>query len=286
MQISKTEPIASTFLEITPDTWEQAKELGILLTNCVFRGHEDNRWQLTTTLERAATQFNCPPENLWLQEKQIINQFRSRAHHYISSPPKDNEYIEWLSLIQHYGGPTRLLDFTRSFYIASFFAVETAKHDACVWGINFLLPLFDAINNKYLVYDKSNILEAKELDFVLRVEPTRLNERLAIQQGTFLFPFTITKSFEQNLCATFSFPFDSLASKNSTEVEFKTLQQDIVLAKESLKVIKINLPRKWHKSIMIDLNSMNINSVSLFPGLDGFARSLRLIVRKMEQPFL
>ena len=62
----------------------------------------------------------------------LVHDFRRRAHHYIQSPPSPDEHLEWLALVQHHGGPTRLLDFTKSFYVASFFAVETAHEDACV----------------------------------------------------------------------------------------------------------------------------------------------------------
>jgi len=37
--------------------------------------------------------------------------------------------------------------------------------------------------------------EAKTMNYIVRVEPNRKNERLAIQKGTFLFPFDITKTF-------------------------------------------------------------------------------------------
>jgi len=69
------------------------------------------------------------------KENDIIKHFQRRAHLYIPSPPKISNYIEWLALIQHYGGPTRLVDFTYSIYIATYFAVEESDCDAAVWAL-------------------------------------------------------------------------------------------------------------------------------------------------------
>ena len=63
-------------------------------------------------------------------------EFQRRAHHYLNDVPPLGECIEWLALIQHYSGPTRLLDFTHSPYVAAFFAMEKAEHDAVVWAID------------------------------------------------------------------------------------------------------------------------------------------------------
>src|SRR6058998_3676205 len=44
--------------------------------------------------------------------------------------------LEWLALMQHYGAPTGLLDFTRSFWIALFFAFEEAESDCSVVALD------------------------------------------------------------------------------------------------------------------------------------------------------
>jgi len=47
----------------------------------------------------------------------------------------------------------------------------------------------------------------------------------------------------------------------------------------SYPIVKIIIPRDCHNSAMFELNQMNINSSTLFPGLDGLARSLLLYFR-------
>jgi hypothetical protein len=46
--------------------------------------------------------------------------------------------------------------------------------------------------------------------------------------------------------------------------------------------LKIIIPRRSHKDVLDDLRDMNINSATLFPGLDGFARSLFHHLRAFE----
>jgi hypothetical protein len=41
-----------------------------------------------------------------------------------------------------------------------------------------------------------------------------------------------------------------------------------------IPVVKIVLPKEIHNEAIWDLDQMNVNATSLFPGLDGFARSL------------
>jgi hypothetical protein len=49
--------------------------------------------------------------------------------------PTDN-YFEWLAIMQHYGSPTRLLDFTESIFIATYFAVVESDSDPAICAIN------------------------------------------------------------------------------------------------------------------------------------------------------
>lgn len=293
-------PKKSLFFEVTPKSWNDAKSIGTRLKGCIFRGHAEKCWRLKTSIERAAEQFRCPPEAIWEKERQIFYRFKSRAFQFIQSPPNDNDFIEWLGLIQHYGGPTRLLDFTDSFYLASYFAMESGgEKDACVWAINDNLILSKISQKVEIKMDKDKYYPAyldgvrhfaesfiespnQKQDLVLRVTPSRLNERLAVQKGVFLFPCNVEKSFEKNLCSTFDFQFDALDSDNSVKLESQDINNDII---RIMRVMKINLPREWHCDAFIDLFSMNIDAASLFPGLDGFAKSLKLGLRVMEKPY-
>ncbi len=59
----------------------------------------------------------------------MIRKCKRRIHHFPTSERIPQNETEWLALIQHFGGPTRLLDFTLSPFVAIFLALEKAVAD-------------------------------------------------------------------------------------------------------------------------------------------------------------
>jgi hypothetical protein len=172
--------------------------------------------------------------------------------------------------------PTRILDWTYSFFVALFFALEDADKDGCaVWALNadWMKQPFEAILASHPAVLQSwkcdprillpgtfasIFLRYTPIPLVAAVNPQRLNQRLVIQQGVFLCPGDVSKTFEANLAALFS----QAASEATANFIKLTIQVDPAT--------------KRH--ILLRLHSMNMNSATLFPGLDGFARSLKTLM--------
>ncbi|HEY1913686.1 MAG TPA: FRG domain-containing protein [Vicinamibacterales bacterium] len=92
-----------------------------------FRGEANSGWTLTPTLLRVGAALT--PASLLNAEKEAMSVFMAQAHLHLSLgelPPKgETEFeFEWWSLMQHFGAPTRLLDWTASAHVAAYFAVE------------------------------------------------------------------------------------------------------------------------------------------------------------------
>lgn len=93
-----------------------------------FRGHYDKEWPLVPSVQR-----ECYLE----REQELANDFYMRASVTLRDKPDYRNFSAWLSIMRHYGLPTRLLDWSRSPLIAAYFATEWAgtgaDADACIW---------------------------------------------------------------------------------------------------------------------------------------------------------
>lgn len=97
-----------------------------------FRGHRKVTWGLTPSALRFAA---LEKRNAALA---LLSDFRRVADIKLGRPPYPNENLKWLQLAQHYGIPTRLLDWTESATFALYFACEPTK-DGDEDGLVFLL---------------------------------------------------------------------------------------------------------------------------------------------------
>ena len=280
---------------VPEDIQDKAKFLDISIKfsengNWVFRGIP--RWySLETRLERVFNNVNVLPTKRPERERQLIQEFKRRAHHYLNLLPGNDDITGWLALMQHYGAPTRLLDWTYSFFIASYFALSDAdskekselpsndksREDCYViaikcddlklekqsaqayesyrigskkipYPVDFLCADTDHVQNGINAF-LWDVMETPK-KCVWSINSFRLNERQSVQQGVFLCPGDITYSFIDNLQVGNPSP-------------------------ENLKLFKLSTERNTRTDILRLLYRMNINHTSLFPGLSGFAESLR-----------
>ncbi len=238
----------------------------------LFRGLRCWKWELTTKLERVAERFDEPLAKLPSIEKELLAEFQRNLHLYTNTIPDEKDTIRWLALMQHYGAPTRLLDWTYSFYVGVFHAIEHARRgeEAALWVLDndwywrkvkrkLPIRIRRAIDRDPKRGKTSKIVKALmslRRPLVYPENPWALDDRLAVQQGVFLMPIDLTKSFRDNLNS-------SLQGNDVNDHFFK---------------LKLCCDKEFLKRGLSELQRMNITRVSLFPGLDGFARSLENLV--------
>lgn len=263
----------------------------------LFRGHDDAGYPLRTTLDRYGGTRKRRAEDILLRE------FRRRMHQYLPSESIPKSNLVTLAFMQHYGVPTRLLDVTRSPYVALYFAVRDALKDAdaAVWAFNtvnirtaslrrvflkdprlrkqigrFLDPRAEftrqELFTKWFLPDVScldlqNPESLRHHEIIFDLEPFTMNPRLTVQQGLFLVSGSPCKTFEETLV-------DLLQ-----EIESKISET----GGREPSVFKIVIPGNLRRPLMRHLEKMNITAASLFGGLEGLASSLREKLTSMDR---
>ena len=171
-------------------------------------------------------------------EKKLFRDFNKRYLAY-TLKTYSNEW-DLLALGQHFGLPTRLLDWTESALMALWFATEKdiKESHSVVW---IFMP------------DEEDILEEKKSTSPFETastkvfSPNHISERITAQSGW----FTCHKLNEQGKF----FRFEMLKKYNEK-------LQKLIIKKEAFSEIRVKL------------NTMGINSVTVYPDLIGLTRYL------------
>jgi hypothetical protein len=245
--LSRTVESWGQFVDIV-QTWDGFR-------NWAFRGQADATWALRSSLSRHIEVSKVCRAAWPGQEERIRRIFERKCHLHVIDPPTDDE-VEWLALMQHHGAPTRLLDFTWSPYVAAFFALERATRAAAVWAVN--LPLLwdtrPGIAGTSAIPDPRDRKAFRKFflpnthAFVWQGDPFRMPQRVIAQSGTFLVSGHLGLSIEEIL--------ERYEASGPLLIKF-------VLDTARMRA-----------DAMASLYSMNITQATLFPGLDGLARSM------------
>ncbi len=149
-----------------------------------FRGARNAAYNLVPSLYRHTTVVEA--EKLKELEGDLMARFRHRAPPFVEQLP--SEAFQLLFLMQHYGVPTRLLDWTENPNVAAFFAVENARednstspHDAAIWVLRPLLLNKAALSNHSA--DRVLSIEDELLNAYQPKTPFKLSAKLPVAIG-------------------------------------------------------------------------------------------------------
>ena len=224
----------------------------------LYRGMPNSSFKMDTSLRR-----NC--KNLQkVLEPAILENFAKYA--VIGDPSIAESVWKQMILGQHYGLPTRLLDWTHSALVALHFATseenmaDMEKHDCMVWRIDInelysLLPdhyqavvnknqttifsvdMLDEITDSLAQYDK----DMKDSAMII-IEPPSINQRIVNQ-----------------------YSFFSLVPTDMTDIEG-------FLDKMTNNTVKYVITKdlRWRVRDMLD--QLNMSERIVYPGLDGLSK--------------
>lgn len=237
-----------SYVEIITKTWG--------LGNLWFRGVTDSNYKLVPAIYRESVWKYDPQDSL-----NIANYFIHKAKGLLNNFSNLGKW-EWYQTMQHYGLPTRLLDWTEGALIGLFFACKNdgIKTNPCVWIIN-PYDLNRIVTGGEFVYfsdamtrdDNDNIIVDNYLydvydlkEYPIAISPPYVNERMVAQKSCFTVHGKKTDGLEEIF-------------RNNPDFEIIQLR----ISKSKVGIIKKQLCK------------MGITEGTLFPDLEGLTIELR-----------
>ncbi|MFP1681013.1 FRG domain-containing protein [Alloalcanivorax sp. C16-1] len=225
-----------------------------------YRGASKLSNQLLPSLYRKRANPDAFGHDLSQLEEQLVARFRDRSLPYHNRELVDG--LETLFFMQHFGVPTRLLDWTANPFVGLFFALRTARKgdrpavwvlDPAKWNQNALSrtsysggpldPANELLSGYRQVGDMTSLSDAPVAIFGAHNSP-----RIVAQQGTFV------------IFGSQTFPMETLY-RNGAFPE-KSISR-IVIAGSAVETLR--------NSIF----SHGITEGAMFPDLEGLGRDLR-----------
>ena len=209
----------------------------------LFRGMGSADWKLAPAFDRRFGYLD-PDERMrvWAE---LIEQWRRGCEEHGHADGSAGREVGLWALGQHYGLPTRLLDWSTSPYIAAFFAfkecLERLPHrfsHVALWILHLDNPVW-----------------AKDQGVEIVSAPALENVRLKNQSGKFTLSHT----------------------------QFASLEEYVTEIGSGVALTKVVLPASEAVPALPDLDSMGINSYRVYPDLGGLAEmaTMRLLLSEL-----
>jgi hypothetical protein len=233
-----------------------------------FRGQREARWSLSTSLDRSARRdFSTPTSSgYWhvdrdSEESKNLRQFAEQDAPPTLRRPAIEDIGSWYAAMQHYGTPTRFLDWSLSPYVAAYFAfeheaVEDQKYSA-IWALDMdwlekrgleMLPGdfatdVNPVSEGRARYQERLLSQCREV-VIVRILPQEPNTRMTAQRGVLL-------------CKLFH------------EAAFSVTLMGMMFHEQPVRPVlrKLQIHTRYRSEFLARLEELNVSKASLFPDL-------------------
>ncbi len=228
----------------------------------LYRGQASSKWGLEPSLLRKLRVFeHSDVRARWRQarevEKKATATFRSHAPRYLEGEDlafaMDGDDLQTWAVMQHYGAPTRLLDWTESPYVGLYSAVnDHPSEDGVLWffdtqGFNIAITdIFGTNDLKLLVKESDDPMSADRtprMNWYAFLDRTM--ERLFRQQGAFTLCSNILRDHKDVLL--------EVGKKSGIDIGFGW----------------VTIEARAKSPILGVLQRMNVTGPALFTGIQG-----------------
>ncbi len=229
-----------------------------------FRGAGKSSYKLAPTLHRHS---GITDSNTLLEyEKKLLTRFKERSVPYLQHRIED--VWELLFLMQHYGMPTRLLDWTENPFISLFFALSSANkdaqgnytEDAAVWILSPSKWNGNVFSNISYSGGAMSPSESTVSSYKPNTEANLMHENPVAILGIHNSPRIVAQ--RGSFC---------LFGKSLTPME--EIYENGTFEQDTLK--KIEIPSSEIQNLLDKLVWMGITDSVVYPDLDGLAKETK-----------
>ena len=230
----------------------------------LYRGQASSKWGLEPSLLRKLRDFEYTDVQAREVEKEATRAFQNHAFRYMegedlefAKPDKDQETwfndLKTWAVMQHYGAPTRLLDWTESPYVALYSAVnDRPSEEGALWFFNkvafniAITKIHKTTDLKLLVEEADNPPSDNRTPRMhWYAFPDRTMERLFRQQGAFTLCSNILSDHKDVLI--------EVGEKSGIDIGFG----------------RVEIEARAKSTFLGVLRRMNVTGPALFTGIQG-----------------
>jgi hypothetical protein len=200
----------------------------------LFRGQNQD-WSLLPKLARLRLRGDLSVRDA---ERKMLSSLKTRSLPYLDSPPKND--WDWLSIAQHHGMATRLLDWSTNPLAALWFAVEKPaqiRKDGVVW-------VFPPADEDHV--SDPDVSSPFDSDRTRVYMPKHINKRIVAQHGWFTVHY--------------------MRKQDSRFVPFQNN------TRYKSRLMKLRVPGNAFPTLRSELDRCGVNAATLFGDLVGLCQ--------------
>ncbi|MDZ4654261.1 MAG: FRG domain-containing protein [Coriobacteriia bacterium] len=210
-----------------------------------WRGHASEGFTLQPGIHRADRGGRA--------EQNLSLRFRQQAPSRQANCPEQDDFVAWLFLMQHYGLPTRLLDWTASVLVALFFATsERSDEGAHLYALN-----------------------PRELNRVVTADATLVPPTSSPARELFVGAFN-DRVQEEATISVMAHEIDKRMLAQQSTFTIHGSSQALDAHPDSARFLRVfNVPAAAKQTITAQLDSIGLRRSTLFPDLENLAADLK-----------
>jgi hypothetical protein len=244
-----TETITETFIQYVETVENEVKASGYKLGRDIilYRGISSADWKLLPSIAWKKEKRRVSEKGFATLEDEVLGDFRKRSFPFLEAVPQTP--LEWLTLAQHHGLPTRLLDWSCNALAALWFTVnENATAGGAPRSEGYgAIWIFRTEQDDWMGPEEEQDMVAIRPEKLRVYMPKSVTSRVTAQLGFFTIHPDNNGSFQ---------PLE----------EHQAYQG---------RLKKILIPHHTFPHFREALDRMGINRFSIFPDLDGLAHHIR-----------